>query len=896
MMKIVRTMPDRKCIYALVFLLQIVIFLPFSQAFGASAEIVLQLAWKHQFQFAGYYAALHKGFYTDAGLDVTIVEGGEGKFAREEVLSGHSHYGVAGSELLLHRAEGNPFVVLAAVLQHSPSVLLARRDSGINSLQDLIGKKVMLLPGKKDADILAAFKNEGIPLDSFTRLDQTYNLEDLIDGRTDAVSAYETNEPWYFQQQGIQPTVLLPRTYGVDFYSDCLFTSEREIGAHPERVQQFLEASLKGWQYAMDHPEEIIDILLTHYKISKDREHLRFEAAAIQQNIRPDFVRIGHMNPGRWKHILETYAGLGMIDPDFSLEGFLYAPESGVEFRWVWWVVGITALVTVTVGAAALFLLFFNKRLATEVAERRQVEKILKNSELRYKQAQLISNVGSWEYDLVTQKVWGSDQAKRIYGFDPETDEFTIEEVQECVPEREAVNQALVDLIEQNTTYDIEFEIRPVSGAAKRMIRSIAELERDDDGKPVRVVGVIQDITQEKIIENEKIVLERKLLQSQKLESIGNLAGGIAHDFNNILTSILGFTELAMTHCKRGSQLDDNLQEVYAAGIRAKDLVKQILAFARQSDEEKKPVCIATIAREVIKFIRSTIPASIEIREDIQGNALVEGNGTQLYQVLMNLCTNAAHAMHDTGGILEINLKKINIKDLPDWQSLQLTPGEYIELTVADTGIGIDNKIIDLIFEPYFTTKGVGEGTGLGLAMVKGIVVDHGGAITVTSKPAEQTVFTVYLPVTAGRQDKESYTEEVLPMGNERILFVDDEPAIAKMGSRTLESLGYRVTSRTSSHEALELFKVKSDEFDLVITDMTMPHMSGDVLASKLLLLRPDIPIVLCTGYSSMISDEYSEALGIKSFVYKPVVKADFARTVRKVLDEASHLAGTKIS
>lgn len=854
---------------------------------GATERVVLQLAWKHQFQFAGYYAALHKGFYSEAGLDVVIVEGGEGKFAREEVKNGQAQYGIAGSELLLHRADGDPFVVLAAILQHSPSVLLTRRDSEIFSLHDLIGKKVMLLPGKKDADILAAFFNEGISLSAIERLDQTYNLDDLIDGTTDAVSAYETNEPWFLQQMGIEPVMISPRIYGVDFYSDCLFTTEKEISSHPQRVQKFLRASLQGWQYAIDNPHEIIDILRSQYKVAKSPEHLQFEAEAIEKNMRTEFVQIGHMNPGRWKHILKTYAALGMIDPIFSLQGFVYEPEPAIDLRWLWWALGFGALVTVGVGTGAVFLYFFNKRLTTEVTERRQIEKSLKDSEFRYQQAQQISKVGNWEYDFVSEKFWGSDQAKSIYGFDPESSEFTIEDVEGCIPEREKVHQVLVDLIEKNTPYDIEFEIHPVSGPAQRIIRSIAELERDDVGRPVKVVGVIQDITEEKIAETEKMVLERKLLQSQKLESIGNLAGGIAHDFNNILSSILGFTELALLEVKKGSDLDDNLQEVYAAGVRAKDLVKQILAFARQADEEKKPVRLSTIAGEVVKFIRSTIPTSIEIKENIESHALINGNAIQLHQILMNLCTNAAHAMHDSGGILEILLRDLTPNISPGWQHLHLPPGNYLELVVTDTGIGIDEEIIDVIFEPYFTTKGVGEGTGLGLAMVKGIVEDHGGAITVTSEPTVKTVFTIYLPITASRQDKKVYVEETLPMGDENILFVDDEPAIAKMGSRILESLGYKVTSRTSSYEALEFFKNKPDAFDMVITDMTMPQMTGDILASELLRVRADIPIILCTGYSSRISDEYSDALGVKAFVYKPVVKADFARTVRKVLDEA---------
>lgn len=863
----------------------LVISLSVSRISLASEQIALQLAWKHQFQFAGYYAALHKGIYAEAGLDVTIVEGGAGKFAREEVLVGRAEYGIAGSELLLHRADGNPFVVLAPILQHSPSILLARRDNGITSLQDLIGKRVMLLPGKKDADILAMFMNEGIPLQSIDRLDQTYNLDDLIKGKTDAVSAYATNEPWFLKQQGIEPTIISPNTYGVDFYSDCLFATEQEIEKNPQRVQAFLQASLEGWRYAVENPEEIIDILQNDYQVTKDRNHLLFEAAAVTRNMRPKFVQIGHTNPGRWEHILDTYVILGMINPGFSLEGFLYEPEATIDYSKLWWLAGIATFVLAIAAGGIITLFVFNRKLSVEVHERQAAEKALKKNAQRYQQAQKISKVGNWEYDIGSGYFWGSNQAKRIYGFNSQKDQFTTEDVESCIPEKDRVHQALTDLIERDQPYDLEFEIYPVSGKSPRIIRSIAELERDESGVPVKVVGVIQDITWERVAEKDKLLLEKQLMQSQKLESIGNLAGGIAHDFNNILSSILGFTELSLADVKRDSELYENLQEVYAAGNRAKELVKQILAFARQSEEEKKPIKVQTIAEEVVKFVRSTIPTFIEIRTHFTTQALVHGNATQIHQVLMNLCTNAAHAMHDGGGVLEVSLEEVTIDVSPQWYDKQLVPGKYLQITVADNGPGIENEQLEMIFDPYYTTKGVGEGTGLGLAVVKGIVEDHGGAVSVFSKPNEKTVFTIYLPTTGYLDPQKAEGVVGLSTGNEHILLIDDEPPIIKMTSRLLESLGYKITTRTSSYEALELFKAKSADFDLVITDITMPQMTGDMLATELLNVRRDIPIILCTGYSSRISDEYSEALGVKAFIYKPVIKADMARVIRQVLD-----------
>ena len=524
--------------------------------------------------------------------------------------------------------------------------------------------------------------------------------------------------------------------------------------------------------------------------------------------------------------------------------------------------------------------------ISRDISERKNAENRLRENEQRYKSSQRIGQVGNWEYDLVTETFWGSDQAKSIYGFDPERDNFTTDEVENCIPERERVHQALMDLIEQNKPYDLEFEIQPINGAPKIVIRSIAEILFDENGAPQKVAGVIQDITTQKKAEKERMRLESQLRQAQKMEAIGNLAGGIAHDFNNILSSVIGFTELALEEVKEGTPLEDKLQEVYTAGNRAKDLVKQILAFSRQSNEEPKPVQVGTIVKEVLKLIRSTIPTTIEIRENIESHSLIMGDPSQIHQLLMNLCANASQAMENTGGILEVWLTDVVHNGQSPLPASELRSGSYIKLSISDNGPGISPDIIGSIFDPYFTTKNPGEGTGMGLATVHGIVRTYGGEITVDSELGKGTTFSVYLPVTKKRDAYRPNEQGDLPSGNERILLVDDELAIAKMNRQLLERMGYRVTVRTSSVEALELFRFKPDDFDLVITDMAMPNMTGDELAMELIALRSDIPVILCTGFSKNISAEKAAKIGIKAFAYKPVVKAELAKTVRKVLDD----------
>lgn len=321
------------------------------------------------------------------------------------------------------------------------------------------------------------------------------------------------------------------------------------------------------------------------------------------------------------------------------------------------------------------------------------------------------------------------------------------------------------------------------------------------------------------------------------------------------------------------------------------DLVWQILTFARQTDEKTKPLQIGIITKEVLKFIRSSIPTTIEIKQNIDSESLIMGNPAQAHQIIMNLCMNAAHAMDESGGVLEVSVKDVTIDKAPVVLKKSLKQADYVEIKVSDTGTGIPANVIESIFEPYFTTKSPGEGTGLGLSVVQGIVEKSGGKITVESQIGKESSFCIYLPITKKREVQRLYKPEKMPKGTERILLIDDEAPMAKMGAKTLETLGYDVTTRTSSIEAMELFQTKPGKFDLIITDMTMPEMSGDILAVEMLAIRPDIPIILCTGYSKKITVESASEIGIKDFAYKPIIKSDLAKTVRKVLDEAQGIS-----
>ena len=404
---------------------------------------------------------------------------------------------------------------------------------------------------------------------------------------------------------------------------------------------------------------------------------------------------------------------------------------------------------------------------------------------------------------------------------------------------------------------------------------------------------VEEEVHKRLAVEKEKKKYERRLHQSQKMEAIGTLAGGIAHDFNNILTPILGFSELMLSDVGINSQYETFLNEIYVAGNRAKDLVKQILVFARQSEEEFSPINVSTITKEVLKFIRSTIPTSIEIITKLHSDSYILGNATQTHQILMNLTTNSAFAMKENGGTLSVSLADIKINDEKEAKDIGLKAGKFIELIISDTGVGIPSEIINSIFEPYFTTKSVEEGTGMGLAVVHGIVKSFGGTIRVQSKVGKGTKFTIYFPALKSSKITFHKNSEVpIIQGSESILLVDDELPVANMLRLTLERLGYTVNTQINSFQALELFKISPFDFDLVITDMAMPKMTGDKLAIELMKIRPDIPIIICTGFSNKITEGGMDKIGVKALLNKPVLKADLANTVKEVLDEQKAVKG----
>ncbi len=555
-----------------------------------------------------------------------------------------------------------------------------------------------------------------------------------------------------------------------------------------------------------------------------------------------------------------------------------------------------------------------------DISARLRAEENLKRSELRYRALFEDSPISLWEENFSRLKrhfdrlkADGVDNFTRYFSDHPEeisrcirmirildvnrvtlalyeagSKEELLANIHRILPQtaHSVLKQELVAMAQEGR-FEIECVNRTLKGNDRHLlIKSSIPPGYEDSWEKVFIS--VYDLTERMEAEEEKKALGRQLRQAQKMEAVGTLAGGIAHDFNNILSAVIGFTEMAMEDAPPDSFLSHNMEQVLQAGLRAKHLVQQILAFSRQSEHEMRPVQLDRIIQEACELLRASLPTTIAIHTDIQSDAFIMGDPTQMHQVLMNLCTNAGHAMRDRGGRLTVALRDADEDEIQERRLTGLAADAYLLLTVEDTGHGIPPTIIDRIFDPFFTTKEHTEGTGMGLSVAHGIIKSHGGSIDVASRPGEGTTFRIYLPKVRRRTANTPPDPLPLPSGTERVLFVDDETMLVDMSGQILQRLGYQVTACTSSLEALQHFQRDPAAFDLVITDMTMPRMTGKELAVELLKINPQLPIILCTGFSETITEEAAKRLGIQAFILKPIVMSDLAKTMRKVLDSPS--------
>jgi len=550
------------------------------------------------------------------------------------------------------------------------------------------------------------------------------------------------------------------------------------------------------------------------------------------------------------------------------------------------WVAGVSSFL----GAIIAIILWWNKRLVREIDARTAAETKLIQSEKRLRLSLSAAKAGSWHWDIESDEVFFDDRMQEMFGFEPGGYDGTYETWKNAIhpDDAEEADKQTVEALRTGMDYDFEYRLNIESVNGRwRTVKAQAVVISNEKNERMQMAGFCEDITERKQAEDDRLRLDSQLHQSRKMEAIGTMAGGIAHDFNNLLAIIGGNLDLINVKSLAGTPVDENLGHIKEASIRAKNLVDQILSFSRQEEQELIQVDLAAFVGDSLCFLRPMIPTTVEIlAEASEVPVFINADTTQLQQVLINLCTNAIHAMNEKG-LLRISLEEAEL-NAEEASSLSGNPkpGHYAKLSVTDTGKGMDKQTIDRIFDPFFTTKSVGEGTGMGLSVVHGIIEKHGGFVHVDSTFGQCTTFALYFPITSTvEMAEEIKAEEALQTGAEHILLVDDEPLVADVCGAMLEHLGYKVTVVNSGVEALGLFKGHPGDFDLIMTDQTMPQMSGTELAKELLGIRPEIPIVICSGYSAKVNEADAKRVGARAFCPKPIAMPQLASVVREALD-----------
>jgi len=991
---------------AWVAILLAVLAAPPAAAADGPDRIRLQLKWFHQFQFAGYYAAEARGYYRAERLAVEIVEGSLARPPSAEVRAGRAQFGVLeGADVLHERLSGAPLVAVAVLFQHSPAVVVARREDGIRAPQHLAGRTIMMTGEQGEAAVRAMFRREGLQVDgpdlsrSVRTVPHSWDLSDLAARRVDALSAYLTNEPAALRRMGVEVSVMRPIDYGIDFYGDTLFTTEAYLDAHADEAQRFVRASKKGWAWAMAHPIEAAELVLALDSARAprpSREALLAEAAAMKDLVLPNLVELGHMNQGRWERMAEELRQLGAGGDPGRVEGLMPAPRSSRTLKAV---AGGAAAVVLLAAVALLWawqlrrrvrertaelrrevalreeksraleeslrtnrailsgipdLIFVNRRDGTfedyharrvedlamppeaflgrtvqdlfpgEFAERfleiyrRAIDEdqmqfleyplqsggqrqhfearvvrqgpdtalsIIRNVTEEHRTRERLALLGA-AIEQAAEEVLITDAAGIIRYVNPSFERtmgYTAGEVQGRTPailksglHDAAFYRRLWQVLEAGRTWRGRFTNRTKDGRLLLQDATIVAI-RDADGAVTAYVSTRTDVTR-------RVEMESRLAHAQRMEAIGTLAGGIAHDFNNILAAIMGNAELALESASHVPVALEEIRSILGASQRAAELVRQILAFSRQTAEEARPVALAALVDESLQLLRSTLPSTIQVVPQLSTAALVAGDAGELQRVLLNLCTNAAHAMREGGGRLEVRLADAELEDGPRTRSLGLRPGRYVRLGVIDTGCGMTAEVKARIFEPFFTTRRQGEGTGLGLSIVHGAVTRLGGAIQVESSPGQGSTFDVYLPVLEAGATPGPAAAATASRGTGRILVVDDEPMLARVLERSLARLGYSVRAFVDPLEALRVMEADPSAWDAVLTDLAMPQLAGDEVVRRVRAMRRDLPVFLCTGNRRELSDEAARALGVAEVLEKPVRASDLSAALLRWL------------
>jgi PAS domain S-box-containing protein len=701
----------------------------------------VQLKWFHQFQFAGFYAAQHRGYYDAANLHVDLVEFTSGTDLFETLYSEKADFVVATTRGIIEREQGNPVVAVGALMQHSPLAIMTKSEDEILHPKDLEGRKVAYLP-TRHAEIQAMLRKYNVDIDKITSKEPTWDISDLIENRVDAATCFVSDWPYIAGQNNFSYSLIRPRAYGIDFYGDILYTHESLIEKRPDALRRFWEASLAGWEYALDNPREIIAVIQTEYNSNLTEKHLLFEFKELAPFFHNSLVDFGYMSRKRWNEIIRIYKSLNLMERDVDIDTFLYTPQSWWEKHGAFLLLSAGILLIVAVGAL-WGIAIFNQRLRKTVR--------FKTRELFLNRKRLKTTLESIADGVITTNekgeiTWLNRVAVEMIGVSLlEAEEQPIGAVFPIVDRysKENVMPSVEDIFEgKNHPIHLDSLLLTSSSNNEYYISLTASPVVDEGGRRFGGVVVFRDETQ-------RYLYETQLEKSERLQALGQLATGLVHDFNNILSSIMGSAELLSKDLENieGDKLLADM--ILDSSERASGITKKLLELGRSTEDKKfSEIDLGILVNQFKKMIVPLLGKSINLSMEAAPEKLcIRGDEGDIENALMNLCINARDAM-PKGGILTVSLSPVYLHaEHLHIQNVSITDEYYAALRITDTGAGMDGRVAERIFDPFFTTKAKEKGTGLGLPMVYKTMEKHGGAIDFKSEPGKGTTFLLYFPL-----------------------------------------------------------------------------------------------------------------------------------------------------
>ncbi|MDX1482918.1 MAG: ABC transporter substrate-binding protein [Alphaproteobacteria bacterium] len=846
--------------------------------------VTLQLQWDHQFQFAGYYAALWKGFYAEEGLTVTIRSAFEpdGKFHKptEEVATGRADFGVGAIDILKARDQGRPLVILASVYQHSPVAFYARAGTELRSPADLTRLTVATrgINGRAYPELMAMLRAENIPPARIRTqpIRLRLGLRDLSAGNVDVAAGFTISAGWIARELNLALTALYPSSYGVDFYGGALFTHKRLLDQSPETAEAFIRASLKGWRYALTHGEEIADRIAAELPrripLKDARGFNRFQIEQVARLIQADVITLGHINHARWGRMHAALKDIGLVKGQFEEKQAIYDRHQLARDR-------ITKThrfaIGLTIAALTLGLGFW---LVTVVRNRRlkqHTTQQLRESEAKYRA--IMAAQPDLIFMLSREGVHLDYYASSLEDLLVEPEKFLGRRVDEVLPAdiAELYKKRISDTLRTQQLQQFEYQLDFEDGYRSFDCRMVVS------GKD-QVLAIVRDVTAQR-------ETAKQLQQAQKMEAVGQLTGGIAHDFNNLLAVALGNVELAEDAARSGGDVRPYLAAIKRATERGASLTHQLLAFSRRQTLFPVALDVGKLTREMTDLLSRTLGETIEVKVTGQdGLWLCEADPNLLESAILNLAINARDAMPQ-GGTLTITTGNARFDGEDAGAQSGSKPGDYVMVAVSDTGTGMSKDVMEHVFDPFFTTKEVGRGTGLGLSMVYGFVKQSGGHVTVESEEGLGTTIKLYLPrsVQAEEELTEADGDDIPESRGETVLVVEDDADVRTLSVSLLTALGYGIVEAADGHSALRALE-KAPRVNLLFTDVVLPGgMNGGELAAEVQKRHPGLPVLYTSGYAELSNFDSSALDKRTTLLHKPYRLSELARKVRAALDAA---------